>query len=217
MTVWLVALEVDDGFAVEGLREQVDRCDLDGGEGALLDKALEVAGHSCRVAAHVGDITGARTRDEVDGLGREACTRRVDHQDVGVLIGELAHRVAADDVDVIELVDLQVATQVAHGRAVGLDGGDKIAAARERQGKVPAPQYRSTASSSSCGSRASITSSIKISAPLVLTWKNDGADKRIWPSAIFSVHEPSPASISTLETRRAFFSPLLITRTMLVG
>ena len=39
----LVALEVDDGFAVEGLREQVDRRDLDGGEGAFLDKALEVA------------------------------------------------------------------------------------------------------------------------------------------------------------------------------
>ena len=40
----LVALEVDDSFAVEGLREQVDRRDLDGGEGAFLDKALEVAG-----------------------------------------------------------------------------------------------------------------------------------------------------------------------------
>lgn len=104
----LVALEVDDRFAVEGLREQVDRCDLDGGEGALLDKALEVAGQSCRVAAHVGDITGARARDEVDGLGRQACARRIDYQDIGILIGELAHRVAADDVDVVELVDLEV-------------------------------------------------------------------------------------------------------------
>ena len=62
-----------------------------------------------------------------------------------------------------------------------------------------------------------MTSSIKNSAPLVLTWKNDGAERRIWPSAMLSVQEPSPASISTLETRRAFFSPLLITRTMLVG
>lgn len=128
----LVALEVDDGFAVEGLREQVDRRDLDGGEGALLDKALEVACQGGRVAAHVGDITGARARDEVDRLGGEARTRRVDHQDVGVLIGELAHRVAADNVDVIELVDLQVTAQVAHGRAIGFDGGDKIAAASER-------------------------------------------------------------------------------------
>ena len=108
MTVWLVALEVDDGFAVEGLREQVDRRDLDGGEGALLDKALEVAGQSCRVAAHVGDIAGTRARDEVYGLGGEARTRRVDHQDVGILVGELAHRVSANDVDVIKLVDFQV-------------------------------------------------------------------------------------------------------------
>ena len=128
----LVALEVDDRFAVEGLREQVDRCDLDGGEGALLDKALEVAGQGGRVAAHVGDIAGTRAGDKVDRLGGEACARRVDHQDVGILVGELAHRVAADDVDVIELVDIQVATQVAHGRAIGFDGGDKIAAAGER-------------------------------------------------------------------------------------
>lgn len=75
----LVALEVDDRFAVEGLREQVDRCDLDGGEGALLDKALEVAGQSCRVAAHVGDITGARAGDKVDRLGREARAWRIDY------------------------------------------------------------------------------------------------------------------------------------------
>ena len=120
---------------MEGLWEQVDWRDLDGGEGAFFDKALEVAGQSRRVAAHVGDIAGTRARDEVDGLGRQSCARRIDYQDIGVLIGELAHRVAADDVDVIELVDLQVATQVAHSRAVGLDGGDKVAAAGERQGK----------------------------------------------------------------------------------
>ena len=41
----------------------------------------------------------------------------------------------ADNVDVIELVDLEVTAQVAHGRTVGFDGSDKIAAAGERQGK----------------------------------------------------------------------------------
>ena len=126
---------MDDGLAVEGLREQVDRRDLDGGEGTFLDKALEVARQGGRVAAHVGDIAGARAGDKVDGLGGEACARRVDHQNVGILIGELAHRVAANNVDIIELVDFQVTTQVAHGGAIGLDGGDKIAAAGERQGK----------------------------------------------------------------------------------
>lgn len=101
-----VPLEVDDGFAVEGLREQVDWRDFDGGEGTLLDKALEVARQGGRVAAYVGHVAGARAGNEVDRLGGEACTRRVDHQDIGILVGELAHRVAADDVDVIELVDL---------------------------------------------------------------------------------------------------------------
>ena len=120
---------------MEGLREQVDRRDLDGGEGAFLDKALEVARQGGRVAAHVGDIAGACAGDEVDGLGCQARARRVDHQNVGILIGELAHGVAANDVDIIELIDLEVAAQVAHGRAIGLNGGDKIAAAGERQGK----------------------------------------------------------------------------------
>ena len=79
MIKWLVAPKVDDGLAVEGLREQVDRCDLDGGEGAFLDKALEVACQGGRVAAHLGDIACTRAGDEVDGLGRQTCTRRVDH------------------------------------------------------------------------------------------------------------------------------------------
>ena len=117
------------------MREQVDWRDLDGGEGAFFDKAFEIARQGGRVAAHVGDIASTRAGDKVDHLGGEACARRVDHQDVGILVGELAHRVSANDVDVIKLVDLQVTAQVAHGRAVGLDGGDEVAAAGERQGK----------------------------------------------------------------------------------
>ena len=104
----LVAPKVDDGLAVEGLWEQVDWRDLYGGEGAFLDKALEVARQGGRIAAHVGDIASARAGDKVDGFGGEARTRRVDHQDVGILVGELAHRVSANDVDVIKLVDFQV-------------------------------------------------------------------------------------------------------------
>ena len=126
---------MDDGLAVEGLREQVDWRDLDGGEGAFLDKAFEIARQGGRVAAHIGDIACTRAGDEVDSLGRQTCARRIDHQDIGILVGELAHGIAADDVDVIELVDLEVAAQVAHGRSVGLDGGNKVAAAGERQGK----------------------------------------------------------------------------------
>ena len=50
MIKWLVALEVDDGFAVEGLREQVNWRDLYGGEGAFFDKAFEIARQGGRVA-----------------------------------------------------------------------------------------------------------------------------------------------------------------------
>ena len=62
---------MDDGFAVEGLREQIDRRDLDGGEGTFLDKALKVARQGGGVAAHVGDIASARAGDKVDRLGGE--------------------------------------------------------------------------------------------------------------------------------------------------
>ena len=93
---------------MEGLREQVDRRDLDGGEGTFLDKALKVACQGGRVAAHIGDIAHTRAGDEVDGLGCQTCARRIDHQDIGILVGELAHGIAANDVDVIKLVDFQV-------------------------------------------------------------------------------------------------------------
>ena len=83
--------------------------------------------------------------------------------------------------------------------------------------KVPAPQYRSIPSSLGCGSSASMTRSMRISAALVFTWKNEGADRRMFSSPIFSVQEPSPARASTPATRRARFSPLDMTRTTLVA
>ena len=70
MIKWLVAPKVDDGLAVEGLREQVDWRDLDGGEGVFLDKAFKIARQGGRVAAHIGDIASACAGDEVDGLRR---------------------------------------------------------------------------------------------------------------------------------------------------
>ena len=59
MIKWLVAPKVDDGLAVEGLWEQVDWRDLYGGEGAFLDKALEVA----RLFQPVGTVNYTTSED----------------------------------------------------------------------------------------------------------------------------------------------------------
>ena len=54
---------------------------------------------------------------------------------------------------------------------------------------------------------------MRISAAPVFTWKNDGAEMSISSSPICSFQQLLPASTSVALTRRAFFSPLLITRT----
>ena len=126
---------MSDGLAVECLGEEVHRGDAYGYECALVAEALEVARKRGGVAAHIGDVSGGGVGDEVDSLGCKPRARRVHDQHVGVLVGELAHGVTADNVNVIQMVDLEVATQVAHCGTIRLNGSDVLAAARKRQRK----------------------------------------------------------------------------------
>ena len=126
---------MSDSLAVECLGEEVHRGDAYRYKCALVAEALEVACKRGGVAAYVGDVSGGGAGDEVDSFGREPCTRRVNNQHVGILVGELAHGIAATDVNVVQVVDFEVATQVAHCRTIRLNGSDVLAAARKRQRK----------------------------------------------------------------------------------
>ena len=83
--------------------------------------------------------------------------------------------------------------------------------------KVPAPQYKSSAQVCWSHLSPSRTSLIRVSAPRVLTWKNDGAESVIVSSPILSVHEPLPQRRSVPTTLRARRLPFERTRTMLVS
>ena len=58
-----------------------------------------------------------------------------------------------------------------------------------------------------------MTSSTSFSAPLVFTWKKDGALTRMRSSQIRSPQEPLPESASTPAILRALAGPFCITRT----
>ena len=62
-----------------------------------------------------------------------------------------------------------------------------------------------------------MTSSTSLSAPLVFTWKNEGAETRILSAPTTSPQEPRPARRSWPAILRALAGPFCITRVTEVG
>ena len=107
-----------DSLAVIRLREKVYRRDRRRLERSVFAETGEVARQRRRIAGYVGDVARGGANDELDGFGRKAGARGVDHEHVGIVAGEFAHRVASDRVDVVESSALDVAAQVTNGGAV---------------------------------------------------------------------------------------------------
>ena len=83
--------------------------------GADLLEAGDVTGECGGVTADVDDCTGWLLGELVHHIRREACPRGIDHDDVGLGVGELTAGVSADGFRVIEAGRLEVAPEVADG------------------------------------------------------------------------------------------------------
>ena len=108
------ASEVRDHFYVVCLREHVYRRGADEFIPCLL-QAFDIARPGRGVAAHVRHARGASFRNAADNLGCEARAGRVNQQRIELAqLRQLACRIAADDLDVVQVRRLARAAQVAH-------------------------------------------------------------------------------------------------------